>query len=147
VALVAVCFFGVRVWWGFLVAALVAYSRIYTGSHWPSDVATSIFVGLGSTFPSPRTCRADLANDGASLAAGGACGASEPARRMTARQRLFVFLGVLTVLRLVVASQIELFPDESYYFMWSERMDVSYFSKGPGVAAAIWLGTHLFGRE
>ena len=64
---------------------------------------------------------------------------------MTARQRLFVFLGVLTVLRLVVASQIELFPDESYYFMWSERMDVSYFSKGPGVAAAIWLGTHLFG--
>ena len=50
VALVAVCFFGVRGWWGFLVAALVAYSRIYTGSHWPSDVATSIFVGLGSTF-------------------------------------------------------------------------------------------------
>jgi undecaprenyl-diphosphatase len=50
VALVAVCFFGVRVWWGFLVAALVAWSRIYTGSHWPSDVATSIFLGIGSTF-------------------------------------------------------------------------------------------------
>jgi undecaprenyl-diphosphatase len=50
VALAAVCLFGMRVWWGFIVAALVAYSRIYTGSHWPSDVVTSIFLGLGSTF-------------------------------------------------------------------------------------------------
>jgi 4-amino-4-deoxy-L-arabinose transferase-like glycosyltransferase len=63
------------------------------------------------------------------------------------KQRLWVFLGLLTVLRLVYAAEIELFPDESYYFMWSERMDVSYFSKGPGVAAAIWLGTHLFGAN
>jgi undecaprenyl-diphosphatase len=48
-ALVAACFFGRRVWWGFLLAGLVAYSRIYTGSHWPSDVLTSIFLGLGAT--------------------------------------------------------------------------------------------------
>lgn len=64
---------------------------------------------------------------------------------MTPRRWLFLFLGALTVLRLAFAAQIELFPDESYYFQWSERMDICYFSKGPGVAAAIWLGTHLFG--
>jgi undecaprenyl-diphosphatase len=33
----------------FLPALGVAYSRIYTGSHWPSDVIASIFLGLGTT--------------------------------------------------------------------------------------------------
>jgi undecaprenyl-diphosphatase len=49
VALVAGCFFGRRAGWGFLIPALVGYSRIYTGAHWPSDVLTSIFLGLGAT--------------------------------------------------------------------------------------------------
>jgi undecaprenyl-diphosphatase len=49
VALVGVFFFGARAAWGFGLAALVGYSRIYVGSHWPSDVVTSIFLGLGST--------------------------------------------------------------------------------------------------
>ncbi|HEX8296510.1 MAG TPA: phosphatase PAP2 family protein [Chthoniobacteraceae bacterium] len=48
-ALVAFCFYGRRVWWGFLLAGAVAYSRIYTGAHFPSDVVTSIFLGLGAT--------------------------------------------------------------------------------------------------
>ena len=48
-ALVALCFFGRPAAWGFLLAALVGYSRIYTGSHWPSDVVTSIFLAFGST--------------------------------------------------------------------------------------------------
>jgi undecaprenyl-diphosphatase len=48
-ALVGVCFFGVRAAWGLALAALVSYSRIYVGAHWPSDVLTSIFLGLGST--------------------------------------------------------------------------------------------------
>lgn len=29
------------------VAALVGYSRIYVGAHWPSDVLTSAFLGIG----------------------------------------------------------------------------------------------------
>lgn len=36
--------------WGrlyFLVAAAIGYSRIYTGSHWPSDVLASAFLGTG----------------------------------------------------------------------------------------------------
>jgi len=48
VALAGVCFFGARAAWGFAVAALVGYSRIYIGAHWPSDVMTSIFLGLGA---------------------------------------------------------------------------------------------------
>lgn len=34
-------------WTYFLAAAGIAYSRIYTGSHWPSDVLFSVFLGTG----------------------------------------------------------------------------------------------------
>jgi undecaprenyl-diphosphatase len=48
-ALVTVAFYGAGAAWTFAVAALIAYSRMYVGSHWPSDVITSIFIGLGSS--------------------------------------------------------------------------------------------------
>lgn len=66
---------------------------------------------------------------------------------MKPRTMLFVFLGALTLLRLVYASQVELAADEAYYYMWSQRPDLSYYSKGPGVAMAIRLGTALFGAN
>lgn len=34
-------------WLSFIPAGLIAYSRIYVGSHWPSDVFASIFLGAG----------------------------------------------------------------------------------------------------
>lgn len=34
-------------WLAFLPASLVAYSRIYVGSHWPLDVLVSCFLGAG----------------------------------------------------------------------------------------------------
>lgn len=49
VALAGAAFFGWRAWPLFVVATLVAYSRIYTGSHWPSDVFTSLFLSAGSS--------------------------------------------------------------------------------------------------
>jgi len=49
VALLAALFFRRFGWLAFLPAFGVAYSRIYTGSHWPSDVFASIFLGLGTT--------------------------------------------------------------------------------------------------
>jgi undecaprenyl-diphosphatase len=47
IATLAVLFFG-RIGLLYAIpAALVSYSRIYCGSHWPSDVAVSIILGIG----------------------------------------------------------------------------------------------------
>ncbi len=64
---------------------------------------------------------------------------------MTPRRFVYLFLGALTLLRLALIATTELSPDEAYYYLWSQHLDICYFSKGPGVAAAIWLGSHLFG--
>ncbi len=37
-------------WLAFLPAALVSYSRIYVGSHWPLDVLVSCLIGAGIGF-------------------------------------------------------------------------------------------------
>lgn len=58
---------------------------------------------------------------------------------------IIVFLVAVAGLRLLIIGQDELMGDEAYYQMWSERLDWGYYSKGPGVAAAIRASTALFG--
>lgn len=41
------CFYRRIGWLAFLPATLVAYSRVYVGSHWPSDAIISILLGIG----------------------------------------------------------------------------------------------------
>jgi undecaprenyl-diphosphatase len=47
IAVLAALFHPRRGWVAIVAALGVAYSRIYTGSHWPSDVAASVFLGTG----------------------------------------------------------------------------------------------------
>lgn len=46
-ATVIVLFYRRWGWLAFLPALLVSYSRIYVGSHWPSDVVVSCIIGVG----------------------------------------------------------------------------------------------------
>jgi hypothetical protein len=58
---------------------------------------------------------------------------------------LVAFLLILTGIRWWFAANVELSPEESYYYLWAQHPDISYYSKGPGIALAVLAGTSLFG--
>ncbi len=63
------------------------------------------------------------------------------------RATLLLVLAVL-VLRLLYLwlwCPYPLIEDEAHYWEWSRRLDWSYYSKGPGVAWAIWASTQVLG--
>jgi len=64
---------------------------------------------------------------------------------MSTTRAVWLFLFVLTGIRLALLSATALYPDEAYYWLWSQRPALSYFSKGPGVAFAIRSSTAIFG--
>ena len=52
---------------------------------------------------------------------------------------------LLSIYKLIYASQIGLVPDEAYYWEWSRHLDLSFYDQGPGVALYIRLFTSIFG--
>jgi hypothetical protein len=64
---------------------------------------------------------------------------------MTTTRAVWIFLLALTCIRLALLGTTDLSGDEAHYWMWSERLASAYFSKGPGVAFAIWTSTAIFG--
>lgn len=64
---------------------------------------------------------------------------------MSTTRAVWIFVLVLTAIRLALLNATLLSPDEAYYWMWSQRLAPSYFSKGPGVAFVIRSSTALFG--
>jgi len=58
------------------------------------------------------------------------------------------FFAVLTAVRFAILASgaVELSGDEAHYWEWSRRLDWCYYSKPPGVACLIRMGTLLFGN-
>jgi 4-amino-4-deoxy-L-arabinose transferase-like glycosyltransferase len=54
-------------------------------------------------------------------------------------------LAAVTLLRFWMSGAIELIGDEAYYWLWSKHLAAGYFSKPPGIAWAIALGTAILG--
>ncbi|MBA2743634.1 MAG: glycosyltransferase family 39 protein [Chthoniobacterales bacterium] len=64
---------------------------------------------------------------------------------MSTTRAVWLFLAALTAIRLTLIGTSDLSFDEAHYWMWSERLAPAYFSKGPGVAFAIWSSASVFG--
>lgn len=50
-----------------------------------------------------------------------------------------------TIIRLILAAVIPLFPDETYYWEWSRHLAAGYFDHPPALALLIRAGTIIFG--
>jgi len=64
---------------------------------------------------------------------------------MSNTRAVWFFILGLAAIRLTLLGANDLTFDEAHYWMWSERLAPSYFSKGPGVAFAIRASTAIFG--
>ncbi len=58
---------------------------------------------------------------------------------------LVLFVKAIAMTCLIIYGSIGLVPDEAQYWTWSKALDLGYYSKPPGIAWQIWLGTQLFG--
>jgi dolichol-phosphate mannosyltransferase len=61
------------------------------------------------------------------------------------RALLVALVGYAFFLRVLYCGQIELLPEEAYYWNYSRHLDIGYLDHPPMVAWLIWLGTLLFG--
>lgn len=170
-AAVVAWFYG-RVAWGVIaVGAIVGFSRIYNGVHYPSDVLAGAFVGasIGAVgvvladvvwqrfgrrwFPLwwrqlPSLRRAEFHRDPLAYRPG------EPPIRdpRVAAAKQWLHLGYFVIALLLVArlgylaaGVIQLSEDEAYQWLWSKRLALSYFSKPPLIAYLQFIGTSLWG--
>ncbi len=62
---------------------------------------------------------------------------------MSLWRRALAVVAVATVLRLLFAALIPVFPDETYYWEWSRHLQGGYFDHPPGIALLIRAGTLL----
>ncbi|HAH25506.1 MAG TPA: hypothetical protein DCL77_17410 [Prolixibacteraceae bacterium] len=58
---------------------------------------------------------------------------------------LLLVLGILALLKMVIAIQYDLDSEEAQYWLWNNHLQLSYYSKPPLIAYLNWLSTFLLG--
>ena len=171
-AMVAFLFF--RGSWRFMVplAVGVAFSRVYNGVHYVSDVLLGATLGAGYAallvwgadrgwqwvgqkwFPlwwarlpslcqfSSRPASPPQPNSSSQLST-----LDSQLRSLHWLRLGYIVIAVCFLARLayIGSSTIELSEDEAYQWQWSKHPALAYYSKPPGIAVAQWVGTHLWG--
>ncbi|MGO9016040.1 MAG: glycosyltransferase family 39 protein [Dissulfurispiraceae bacterium] len=116
----------------FMLASLVALSRVYVGVHYPTDIVAGALLGTTVSLLLIVIYKFILR------------------RYKTSPETTLLFAGLaaISVFRIyyILHGPLDLSPDEAHYWEWSRRLDLSYYSKGPMIAYLIYLGTHLFGN-
>ncbi len=159
-ATVGFCFYRRRAAWLFFLAASIAFSRIYNGVHYPTDVLTGAVLGIGYSLafllaaqiawnffgkkffpqwhnqlpnllnPQPATCNLQPAT-------------------LTSHWLhlgyLVIFLALIGRWIYLASGIVNLSGDEAYQWLWSKHLALSYYSKPPGIALIQWLETTVFG--
>ncbi|MBV8851982.1 MAG: glycosyltransferase family 39 protein [Sinobacteraceae bacterium] len=69
------------------------------------------------------------------------------AREHAAHQLAIALIGGAMLLRLLYLGQIELLPEETYYWNYGQHLDLSYLDHPPMVAWLIRVGTAVFGSN
>jgi membrane-associated phospholipid phosphatase len=155
------------VWLMLPVALLVSFSRIYNGSHYPSDVLVGAILGAGYAatgvwsldalwrwagqkwFPLWWQQLPSLLNPSVRDEAE----ENEPSHspHSTVDQH-WVRLGYLWIaacllgrLAYIASGTIQLGQDETYQWLWSKHLALSYYSKPPLIAYTQFLGTFVWG--
>jgi len=167
-----ICYVFYRRSWRFMLplACLVAFSRIYNGVHYPSDVLAGAFLGAGYAaagmwaieslwrfagqrwFPLWWEKLPSLVNlkpasaeaDSEELPDTDTRHASTDAHWLRLGY-FFIVISLFANLAYLKSNLIGLSDDEAYQWVWSKHLALSYYSKPPMIALTQWLGTHLWG--
>jgi membrane-associated phospholipid phosphatase len=141
----------------FCMAAAVAFSRVYNGVHYPSDVLAGAILGAGYAialivalqsvwdfigkkwFPAWHERLPVLLNPQPSASV-----RSSDAEWLRLGY-LLIFLSLIGRWIYIACGPIELGQDEAYQWVWSKHLALSYYSKPPGIAYIQFAGTSLFG--
>jgi 4-amino-4-deoxy-L-arabinose transferase-like glycosyltransferase len=170
--MVAFLFYRRSLWFMLPMALAVAFSRVYNGVHYPSDVLAGAILGAGYAaaaviglqaawnwigkkwFPSGHAQLPSLLNpevrDQQSEV-----GSQKPETETLnpAKSEIEWFrLGCILILAMLigrwiylVSGAIELSQDEAYQWVWSKHPALSYYSKPPAIAFIQLAGTSIFG--
>ncbi len=155
------------------LAALVSFSRIYNGVHYPSDVLAGAILGAGYATVFALTLQAAWqwagkkwfplwwAQAPSILPEFGSpkmivpqtpvqSAIQNPQSTIVDQHWLragYVLIGLLLIVRwaYLASGTIELTEDEAYQWLWSKHLALSYYSKPPLIAYTQFLGTALWG--